>query len=496
MSSHGRRPTDVNIVEAIHDQRLFGSLFKGVGSWTAWIVFLKAVFGIAMASTELATFQQYTGRKLPPVGGVREAFAIVGRRGGKSRIVAVAAAFISCFMEFRAYLAPGETGVVLILARDREQAKVVFNYIKGILRGVPVLAKLVAAWRADEIELKNRITIAVKSSDYRAVRGVTVVCCIADEVAFWDSQGVNPDTAVFQALRPAMATVPEAKLLVISSPYAKFGELFEAHRRYYGVDNPQVLVWQAPTAVMNPTIADSFIQGEIERDPEAGRSEWLALFREDIEAAFSLESIEACVAKGRTELLPASGIVYKAFGDPSGGRHDWFAIAVVHRVGEKAVVDLLKAWKPPFDPGDVVKECAEALAPFRVKTIVGDNYGGEWPKAEFAKRGITYELCEKNRSELYLNLIPVINSKRCELPDDKRMIEELRRLERRRGRSGKDSIDHPQYGHDDLANAAAGAVHLISAGTFIDTKQIILVGERRTAGGPDGYGYGRERPDW
>src|ERR1044072_6138805 len=299
MPSHGRRnPPAVNIVEAIYDTRLFGSLFKNVSSWSAWIVFLKAVFGIGMAQTELQVYQQCTGRQFPPDDGAREAFAIVGRRGGKSRIVAVAAAFIACFMEFRDYLAPGETGVVLILARDREQAKVVFNYIKGILRGIPVLAKLVAAWRSDEIELRNRIVIAVKSSDYRAVRGVTVVCCIADEVAFWDSQGVNPDTAVFQALRPAMATVPQAKLLVISSPYAKFGELFEAHRKYYGQDNPQVLVWQAPTSVMNPTISESFIQDEIERDPESGRSEWLALFREDIEAAFSLESIESCVAKG------------------------------------------------------------------------------------------------------------------------------------------------------------------------------------------------------
>jgi len=262
---------------------------------------------------------------------------------------------------------------------------VVFNYIKGILRGIPVLAKLVAAWRSDEIELRNRIVIAVKSSDYRAVRGVTVVCCISDEVAFWDSQGVNPDTAVFQALRPAMATVPQAKLLVISSPYAKFGELFEAHRKYYGQDNPQVLVWQAPTSVMNPTISESFIQGEIERDPESGRSEWLALFREDIEAAFSLESIESCVAKGRAELMSAHGTVYKAFGDPSGGRRDQFAVAVGHRVKDVAVVDLIKAWRPPFDPGEVVKECAEALASFRVKTIVGDNYGGEWPKAEFCK---------------------------------------------------------------------------------------------------------------
>ena len=147
--------------------------------------------------------------------------------------------------------------------------------------------------------MSNSITIAVKTSDYRAVRGVTVVCAIADEVCFWDNQGVNPDKEIFQALRPAMATIPEAKLLVISSPYAKYGVVFEAHKKYYGKDDAPVLVWQAPTTVMNPNITEEFIQAEIENDPDAARSEWLSLFREDVEAAFSLESIEACVVTGR-----------------------------------------------------------------------------------------------------------------------------------------------------------------------------------------------------
>jgi phage terminase large subunit-like protein len=129
--------------------------------------------------------------------------------------------------------------MVLILARDKDQAKVVFGYVSAILNGVAALQQMIERETADEIELSNGITIAVKTSDYRAVRGVTIVCAIADEVAFWDSQGVNPDKEIFQALRPAMATIPEAKLLVISSPYAKYGVLFEAHHRHYGRDDSQ-----------------------------------------------------------------------------------------------------------------------------------------------------------------------------------------------------------------------------------------------------------------
>jgi hypothetical protein len=297
----------------------------------------------------------------------------------------------------------GERGMVLILARDKDQAKVVFGYIAGILGAVGALKQMVLRQTADEIDLINGITIAVKTSDYRAVRGVTIVCCICDEVAFWDSQGVNPDKEIFQALRPAMATVPAAKLLVISSPYAKYGVLFEAHRQHYGREDTPVLVWQSETRVMNSNISQDMIDAEMEADPEAARSEWFAQFREDVEAAFSLESIEACVIPGRSELLPAQNLSYVAFTDPSGGRHDAFTVAIAHRSGDKAVVDLVRGWKAPLDPSEVVKECAEVLRPYRIKTVTGDAFAGEWPRQQFRKHSIAYAVSEKNRSQLYLD---------------------------------------------------------------------------------------------
>ena len=453
----------LDIIAALKNPKLFGSLFPDLSSWAAWFVFLKATFGLEMDERELELFMQCTGRTEPPEGGAKESYAIVGRRGGKSRMISFAGVFIACFHDFKKYLAAGETGMVLILARDRDQSKIVFGYIAAIIESVPALRAMVLAWRADEIELSNGIVIAVKASDFRSVRGVTLVAAIADEVCFWDSQGVSPDVAVFQALRPAMATVPEAKLLVISSPYAKFGIMFETYRRYYGQNDPNVLMWQADTRTMNPTISQEFIDEEMARDPEAGRSEWLGLFRDDLEQAFSLESIESCVVPGRTELLPAQSLTYVAFVDPSGGRRDQFTVTVAHRSGDKAVVDTIRAWKPPFDPAEVTKECAEVLKPYRITAVTGDAYGGEWPREQFRKHNIQYNVSEVNRSQLYLNLIPAVNSKRVELPDDRKMIDELRRLERRRGRSGKDSVDHPNYGgSDDIANSVAGAIDLVA----------------------------------
>src|SRR6266542_3148217 len=467
-----RKPS---IIEAIKNPKLFGSLprFKKLETWTNWIVVLKAIFGLPMTAEDLVIFNRYTGRASPPLVGSKENFLIIGRRGGKSFISALIGVFIACFFSFVEYLTTGERGVVLILAVDKAQAKVVFNYCKGIIEAIPALRRMVTAWRADEVELSNDITIAVKTSDYRSVRGVTIVCCICDEVAFWDSQGVNPDTAVFSAhsgqpwrryrLRSSSAYRPG---------YAQVGVLYDMHKKYHGQDDDEILVWQADTATMKPTISQKFIDKEIEKDPEAGRAEWLGLFREDVSAAFPVELLEACIIPGRSELPPSPHVLqYFGFVDPSGGRHDSFTLAIAHQNydSDRVVLDAVRATRPPFDPEEVVKEYCLFLKLHGISNVVGDNYAGEWPVAEFAKNGIGYELSENTKSGLYLAMIPVLTSKRIELLDNEKMKTEFRRLERRRGRSGKDSIDHPPRGSDDIANAVSGVICLASehAGQFV-----------------------------
>lgn len=63
-----------------------------------------------------------------------------------------------------------------------------------------------------------------------------------------------------------------------------------------------------------------------------------------------------------------------------------------------------------------------------------------------------------DRSALYLEFLAAINSGCVELPPDQKLERQLQSLERRSGRSGRDMIDHPPGGHDDLANACAGLV--------------------------------------
>lgn len=85
---------------------------------------------------------------------------------------------------------------------------------------------------------------------------------------------------------------------------------------------------------------------------------------------------------------------------------------------------------------------------------MGDRYAGEWPREQFRKRGVEYLESEDSKSEIYQNVLPLLNSRRAELLDVRRLARQLCAPERRTARGGGDSIDHSPGGHDDVANAA------------------------------------------
>jgi hypothetical protein len=68
----------MNIVEAINDPGLFRPLFKNLETWRSWMVFLKALFALAMDQEELTLYRTCTGRQTPPDKPLGEAWAPQG----------------------------------------------------------------------------------------------------------------------------------------------------------------------------------------------------------------------------------------------------------------------------------------------------------------------------------------------------------------------------------------------------------------------------------
>ncbi|MCJ2068591.1 hypothetical protein MKK75_07190 [Methylobacterium sp. J-030] len=449
----------MNLLEATTDPKLFQSWFRDEDTWTAWRAFLGAVFGLPLSEAEAETYRACTNRQTLPETAYTEAWLICGRRGGKSFIMALVAVYLAAFREYRQCLAPGERATILILAADRRQARVIFRYIRALLTEVPMLARMIERETADEFDLKNRVTVEVGTSSYRAVRGRTLAAALADEIAFWPTDdAAEPDYAILDALRPAMATIPGAMLLCASSPYARRGALYDAHRRHFGKDGSPVLVWQAATRVMNPTIPQSVIDEALERDLPSASAEYLAQFRSDVESFVAREVVEAATPPGVVEKAPITSITYSAFCDPSGGASDSMTLAIGHREDERVVLDAVRERKAPFSPEAVVLEFSDLLKRYGLSTVVGDRYAGSWPRESFQRHGITYEPSEKPKSQIYIDLLPKLNSGEVELLDVPVLATQLITLERRTARGGRDSIDHAPGGHDDVANAAAGVL--------------------------------------
>lgn len=445
----------MTIIEALSDRKLLGQFIEDPKTWRAWFAFLRCFFGLPAVRGDIGLYRDCTGRKDWPRDVSSEAWVICGRRSGKSFVVGLLAAFLAVFRKYR--LSAGEMGYVIIVSPTRQQSSIIKKYLSGFFHENSFLRPLVVRETREEIELSNKITILVLTADFRSIRGYTAVAGIVDEVAFLLDEGSRPDTEVVRALRPALATTG-GPLVCISSPYAKRGVLYSAWKKHYGKDGSPILVWQAPSLVMNPTLAAEAIARAKEDDPEAAGAEWDAQFRADIESFISPEAVDACVPHGRIELPYTHLHSYVGFVDPSGGSADSFALAISHEDKGMRVLDLLRERRPPFSPEAVVEEFAGILKEYRICAVTGDRYAGEWPREQFRKHGIEYVPSERTKSEIYLELLPLINSGKAELLSSERLVSQLCRLERRTSRTGKDSVDHPPHGMDDLANAAAGAL--------------------------------------
>ncbi len=446
---------NLNIIQALEDDGLLGQFLEDQDSWAAWKGFLRAFFGLRPARGDLRRFKQCTGREKWPKDPAKEAWLAIGVRGGKSYVIALLATYLTVFKEYD--LSPGEVGYVLIVAPSKRQAGIIKRYVSSFFHDNDFLRPFVKNETKEEIELNNGLAIAVLSSDYRSLRGYTAIAAIVDEVAYLNAEGQKPDLEVVRALRGRLMTT-RGPLVCISSPYAKRGTLYDTHKRNFGKDDSPILVWQASSLTMNPTLSRDAIDQAHEEDPEGALADYDAQFRSDIESFVTREAVDAVTIPGRYEIPFIAGVSYTGFCDPSGGSKDSMTLAISHSEKKIKILDCIREVRPPFSPDQVVQDFASTLKSYHLSTVTGDRYGGEWPRERFRTHGINYRIGKKPKSDLYKEMLPLINSGEVEFLDHPRMINQLVNLERRTGRGGRDSIDHPPTGHDDLINAAAGAL--------------------------------------
>ncbi len=170
---------------------------------------LIASQGEELTESEREIFHDLTGgREREPDRPCKELVAVCGRRAGKTRAMAVAAAYFARCIDYTDDFAPGQRGRVPVMAAAKDTAKECLNYILGVFQESPACREYLDGDPiADTIRLTNRIDIQVMTASFKTTRGPTPVAAVADEIAFWSVDGANPATEVLRALRPGLGTL-------------------------------------------------------------------------------------------------------------------------------------------------------------------------------------------------------------------------------------------------------------------------------------------------
>jgi hypothetical protein len=445
------------LYECMVDPDLFGRTFGGP-TFEAWRTVAKALDALPLDAKELALYQSITGRTAAPTEPFDEAYLVKPRRAGGT-LFGAACGVHAALEDYRPRLGPGEWATVALIASDRRQARQIMGYVKGLVHDSPIIEAELARETEEQVEFTHRCRIEVHTGSFRSTRGYSYACVLLDELAFYrDDLSANPDVELVRAVRPGLANL-HGRLLGFSSPHSRRGHLWDMYRSHYGKAS-SVLVIQAPGRVLNPTIDEKVIERARAEDAVAARSEWDAQFRADIAQFLTDEDIDGAVESGRKSLRYQPRTAYTAFVDPSGGRHDAMTMAIAHRTAAgKRVLDRLVIADPPFEPESTVERFAEVARSYGLRHVTGDRYAAEWVTSAFRRYGLRYDPSERDRSEIYLEMLPEFSGARIELLDEPRLLTELRLLERRPRPNGRsDSIDHPPRGTDDIANAACGAL--------------------------------------
>jgi hypothetical protein len=344
---------------------------------------------------------------------------------------------------------------------------IVLGYVRDYFASIPELTAMLTRETRDGFELSNGVDVIIGTGDYRSVRGRAVLLCVMDEVAFFeDENSATPDTELYNAVTPGMLTLHDQAMPIgISTPHTKSGLLWDKYREKYGTDDPAVLVVKATSMQLNPTLPAEIIEAEIASDPARKRSEYLCEWREDISGFVSSEIIDAATIKKQV-LSPIEGVVYTGFIDISGGARDSHTCSVSFKDSTGCCVLAATRELKSENTESVVAEFAALLKSYGVATVWGDRYGAFWVADAFQRHGIQLKHSPHSRSELYLNLLPMLSAGQAKLLDIKRLRGQLVALERRTIRgTGKEIVDHPSKAGaaDDLSNCVAGALVMVAS---------------------------------
>lgn len=245
-----------------------------------------------------------------------ELILCIGRRSGKSALSGLFAAYENYKLLIRGapqnYYGLSNTSEIntFCVANDKDQAAIVFNELKSHIEKIDFFRKSIFNNTQTFLRLqtendrvvyggtKSSIRVTFKSSVAKGLRGRGTILLILDELAFFVDEGNTSAEQVYRAIVPSIATFSpkdpknkflsigpsDGRVISISSPNARSGFFYKLYLT--SLENSKasqnMLMIQAPTWEVNPTVDKSFYEIEYSKDPSRFWSEFGAQFSDRV----------------------------------------------------------------------------------------------------------------------------------------------------------------------------------------------------------------------
>jgi hypothetical protein len=257
-------------------------------------------------------------------GGKRRLVVRKGRRVFASTCVAPRLAVAEMLFGQHPHLPGTPPHVFAFLSVKRGEAA---NRLRGVKAILDVLGEPYTE-RDQTIELASRPAVfAVMTASFRTSVGETVAFCWCDEVARWNDAdtSANPAEQVIASVSPALATLPDAKLYLVSTPLAN--EDYHAKAYELGDTEAQCVAFGASWD-FNPTLTRE-VAAELEPDPKLRAREYGGIPAASVSGAFEPDHVLRCFRAVPTgaQFHQAMGVLDSAAGKRAGA--DQFTWGVV-----------------------------------------------------------------------------------------------------------------------------------------------------------------------
>lgn len=215
----------------------------------------------------------------------------------------------------------------------------------------------------DTLELRNRPAVfTVVTANFRTNVGDTVAFAWLDELARWhdDALSANPAEQVVGSLAPALSTLPDAKIIMVSTPLGT--EDYHARQFDLGETATQCVSF-GETWTINPSLPREACE-ELEPDRKLFLREYGGVPQATLTDALDADLV-AFTGRARPQLTYSESVLAL---DASGGSTCEFASALVAYGHPARVGDPVDHTSPMVDEyGNVVEGMYELEAPGRVK---------------------------------------------------------------------------------------------------------------------------------